>query len=284
MTFSVIYLIFIASVSAQSSPQASPRPPSGMLRASLPDGVIAIVNGTPIARADLDDAVQRSGQPDTPQLRQNLKQLLITREVLRQDAEGANYGAKSEVQQAMITAKMGTETQLYLKDNVHPKAVSDNAIKARYDAITASLGRVEYKSSLISVHDATTAAMILRELKAHKRFDELARQYSADSSAQFDGELPWVSFRVPVVQGQTQGLSFPIAQALAALQVGAVTTEPLRIGDMFVIVKLDAQRPTQPPSFDQVKGSLRQQLQAEALREATDQFVSGRVKQASIQQ
>ncbi|MBK3786652.1 peptidyl-prolyl cis-trans isomerase [Paraburkholderia aspalathi] len=255
---------------------------------ALPAGTIAIVNGAAIPQSQLDDAVrvavQVAHQVDTPQLRQALKQQLIVRELFRQGAEKAHYDTKPEVQQAMQAATVNAATQLYLKDNVHPEPVTDAQVKARYDAIVASLGKEEYKPRVITVADDATAKTVLKTLKSGSAFDALARQYSVAPNKAVGGELPWVSFKAPLTEGNTQGLPLAVAQAITQLPAGGVTPTAIAVGNERVIVKLDAKRPVQVPAFDQAKDTIRQQLQTLALEQASAKFTGGLLKGAVIQQ
>ncbi|MGS0895301.1 peptidylprolyl isomerase [Burkholderia stagnalis] len=251
---------------------------------AAPTGAVATVNGTAITQAEVDAVLRASRQPDTPQVRQAIKNQLITRVLIQQAAEKANYGSKPEVQTAMQVAKANAETQLYLKDSVKPDPVTDAQVKARYDEIVASLGQQEYKPCLIVVKDAAAAATVLSELKAGKSFEGLARQYSIAPSRDAGGELPWVSFKSPATEGKTSGLPVAIAQAVEKLPVGAVTPESISVDGARAIVKLDAKRPTQVPAFPQAQATIRQQLEALALEKASAQFVGGLLKGATIQQ
>lgn len=252
--------------------------------AALPTGTVAVVNGTPITHSEVDAVLKASRQSDTPQIRQAIKNQLITRVLIQQAAEKASYGSKPEVQTAMQVAKANAETQLYMKDNVKPAPVTDAQVKARYDEIVASLGKDEYKPRLIVVKDAATAATVLSELKAGKSFEGLARQYSIVPSRDAGGELPWVSFKTPATEGKTSGLPVAIAQAVEKLPVGAVTPESIPVDGARVIVKLDAKRPTQVPAFNATKTTIQQQLQALALEKASADFVGSLLKSATIQQ
>ncbi|QVN19000.1 peptidylprolyl isomerase [Burkholderia pyrrocinia] len=251
---------------------------------TLPAGTAAIVNGTSITQAEVDAVLKASRQPDSAQVRQAIKNQLITRVLIQQAAEKANYGSRPEVQTAMQVAKANAETQLYLKDNVKPEPVTDVQVKSRYDEIVASLGKDEYKPRLIVVRDAATAATVVSELKAGKSFEGLARQYSIAPSRDSGGELPWVSFKTPATEGKTSGLPVAIAQVLEKLPVGAVTPESITVDGARAIVKLDAKRPTQVPAFNQAQATIRQQLEALALEKASAQFVGGLLKSAAIQQ
>ncbi|UVE69647.1 peptidyl-prolyl cis-trans isomerase [Burkholderia pyrrocinia] len=255
--------------------------------ASQPSGTtatVATVNGTAITQADVDAVLRASGQPDSPQIRDAIKQQLITRVLVQQAAEKANYADKPEVKAAIQQAKTNAEVQLYVRDNVKPEPVTDEQIKARYDALVAALGKNEYKPRLIVVKDPATAATVLSELKSGKSFDGLARQYSMAPSRDAGGELPWVSFNTPAAEGKTGGLPLPIAQALEKLTVGAVTKDSIPVDGVRAIVKLDAKRPTQVPGFETAKPVLQQQLQAIAVEKASAQMIGNLLKGAKITQ
>ncbi|AXF24806.1 peptidyl-prolyl cis-trans isomerase [Burkholderia pyrrocinia] len=255
--------------------------------ASQPSGAaatVATVNGTAITKADVDAVLRASRQPDTPQIRDAIKQQLITRMLVQQAAEKANYGDKPEVKAAMQQAKANAEVQLYVRDNVKPEPVTDEQVKARYDELVAALGKNEYKPRLIIVKDPVAAATVLSELKSGKSFDGLARQYSMAPSRDTGGELPWVSFNTPAVEGKTGGLPLPIAQALAKLPVGAATTDSIPVDGVRAIVKLDAKRPTQVPGFEAAKPVLQQQLQAIAVEKASARMIGNLLKDAKVTQ
>ncbi|AWV05584.1 peptidyl-prolyl cis-trans isomerase (plasmid) [Burkholderia sp. JP2-270] len=255
---------------------------------SLSAGAVATVNGTPITKAEVDAVLQASRQPDTPQLRQAIKNQLIAQVLIRQAAEKANYGDKPEVKQTIQIAKSNAETQLFLRDSVKPEPVTDAQVKARYDEIVASLGKEEVKPRIIVTKDAATAATVLAGLKSGQSFDALARQYSQAPTAAAGGELPWVSFQTPVTEGKTQGLPLAVAQAITQLPAGGVTPQSIALGNDAnsprAIVKVDAKRPTQVPSFDAAKATIQQQLQALAIEKSTAIFVGGLMKNATIQQ
>lgn len=266
----------ITSASAQSS--------TDPLSATLPAGTLAIVNGVAIPQARLGEALRASGQPDTPQARQFFKQELITRELLRQYAEKQNYDTKPEVQQAVSVAKVAAETELYMRNNVHPEPVSEAQVKARYDEVVGTLGHEEYKLRIISVADDAAAETVLAKIKAGIAFDALVRQYSIASSKEEGGEMPWVSFKTPITEGKTQGVPLPVAEAAIRLPAGGVTPVPIVVNNVRVIVKLEAKRATQVPAYDEMKDTIRQQLQAAAFNKAGARFVGGLVKTAAIQE
>jgi hypothetical protein len=262
------------------APVTAPAPAS-----NLGPGVIAKVNNVAITDAQLQRAIQQSGLPDSPNLRTALKNQLVSRELFRQDAEKTHaYDNRPEVKQAMQEAKDAAITQLYLRDVIKPAPVTEQQVRAQFDSIVASLGDKEYKSRLIQVADAATAADVLTKLKAGADFAQLAQQVSLAQNKVRGGDLDWISFKTPAQEGQTQNLPLPIAQALIALPAGGLTLTPVNWNNAYFILKLEQVRPTLVPQYDDVKAVLRQQQEATALEKATVTVVSKLVKQAKIEQ
>ncbi|MDO3617326.1 peptidyl-prolyl cis-trans isomerase [Ralstonia pseudosolanacearum] len=251
----------------------------------LPLGVVAIVNGTQITQAQLDRAVTQTGMVANPNVVQALKQQLIARELFRQQAAKVPaYDKSPAVKQAVQEAHDAAITQAWLKDNIKPAPVTDEQVKARYDAIVGSLGDKEYKPRLIQVGDDVTAAQVITQLKQGGDFAKLAQQYSIAPNKARGGEMDWVSFKVPAEEGKTQNLPLPVAREIAALPIGGVSTAPVEIGAQRVIVKVDAVRPTQVPAYDTVKPAIKQALETAELERVTVQLVGGLLKQAKVVQ
>ena len=249
----------------------------------LPSGTVAIVNGTQITQAQLERAIGQAGVPANANVIQALKQQLIARELFRQQAaKNPAYEKSPAVKQAVQDAHDAAITQLWLKDNIKPAVVTDEQVKARYDAIVASLGDKEYKARVIQVGDEVTATQVITQLKQGGDFAKLAQQYSAAPNKVRGGELDWVSFKTPVEEGKTQNLPLPLAREISTLQVGATSAAPVETGNQRFIVKVDAARPTQVPAYDTARPAIKQALEAAELERATVQVVGGLLKTAKV--
>lgn len=282
---------FAASASAPA--QAANKPSSskpGVAAAAapasgpLPANAVARVNNVFITQDEVNAALKAANAPDTPVARTALKNQLIARELFRQAAAKQHYDTRPQVLAAMEQAKSLAMTQEFLRDQVKPVPVTDADVKAKYDAIVATLGDKEYKPSVIAVTDQDTAKTVLAQLKKGTDFAQLAKQYSKGPGAAQGGAMNWVSFKTPIQQGATQGWPEPVADAVTKLSQGAVTAAPVQVGDAFWIVKVDQERATQIPEYDAIKGPLRQQLEQVALQKATAQVVVDLMKNAVIQQ
>ncbi|MCI3203378.1 hypothetical protein DBA20_00150 [Pandoraea capi] len=250
----------------------------------LPTDAVASVNGVVISKVSVDAMVKASGQPDSPQLRELFKGQLIANELLKQAAQKQHYETRPEVQAALEAAKTMIVTRAYMTEHLNAAPVSDADVKAKYDAVVATLGENEYHASVIAVRDAVTAQTVLDELKKGTDFAALARQYSQGPNAAQGGQLNWVSFKTPITAGNTQNWPQPIAEALVKLPKGAVSAEPLKIGDQLWILRVDDKRATQIPKFEESAPLLRKQLEQVAMEKATAQIIGDLVKSARIQQ
>ena len=266
-----------------SNPAAVTAAPAAAASA-LPAGVVARVNNVSITQDQVDQAVHAANVPDTPVLRASIKNQLIARELFRQAAEQAHYATRPEVEAQVAQLKTGVIVQAYLRDQIKPVPVTDADVKAQYDKIIATLGDSEYKPSVIAVKDAATAQTVLDQLKKGVDFAQLAKQYSQGPGAAQGGALNWISFKTPIQAGNTQNWPQPLAEALVKLPQGAVSSEPVQVGDAFWILRVDQKRPTQVPQFDQTKDVLRKQLEQVAIEKATTQVVAGLIRNAHIQQ
>ncbi|CAH0445584.1 peptidyl-prolyl cis-trans isomerase [Ralstonia pseudosolanacearum] len=275
--FLKISIAVLSAVAAMAAPSAHAD--------GLPPGVIALVNGAQITQAQLDRAIAQSGAQANPQVAQALKQQLIARELFRQQAaKNSAYDKLPAVKQAMQEAHDAVITQAWLKDNIKPAPITEEQVRARYDAIVASLGDKEYKARVIQLGDDVTAAQVLAQLKQGGDFAKLAQQYSTAPNKVRGGDMDWVSFKVPVEEGKTQNLPLPLAREIATLAVGAASTAPVEAGSQRYLVKVEAARPTQVPGYEAVRQAIRQALETAELERVTVQVVGGLLKAAKIVQ
>ncbi|WP_042301461.1 peptidylprolyl isomerase [Paraburkholderia kururiensis] len=231
--------------------------------------VVATVNGVPLYRADLDNAMRAAGRLDTPAGRQEMLHALVGRELIRQAAERDGLGRSEAVQQAMRKAKVDAENRIYVAEHMQPQPVTDAQVRERYDAIVSELGPQEYRVSVMTLADEPTARFALMRLGQGEPFEKVAAQTGIQAA---DGNTSrWVSFREPATEGRTQGLPLPLAQALTTLKVGEVTPAPIAAAGRYVVARLDDRRPTAIPSYDSARESLRAALEA---RQRDDAFMA----------
>ncbi len=216
---------------------------------------IVTVNGkaVPKSRADMLISAQvAQGQPDSPELREAVKEELIRREVLAQAAAQKGLDKSTEVQAQMDMARQGVLIGAYLKDYVKRNPVSDAQLKKEYDDLKAKVGNKEYKVRHILVDKEEDAKAIIEKLKKGEKFDDLAKQSKDPGSKERGGDLGWASPAAFVK---------PFSDAMTKLEKGKYTSIPVKSDFGWHVIQLDDTRDTKIPPFEEAKGQIAQQMQ-----------------------
>ncbi|HEY8119325.1 MAG TPA: peptidylprolyl isomerase [Methylophilaceae bacterium] len=221
---------------------------------------VATVNGKPIKQSLLDfitrDATAR-GQKIDGNAKEIIVSKLISNELVYQEAQKAgldkqpDYIAKEELSRRELLANT------YLQDYLKKNPVSEADTKAAYDKYKAELGDKEYSARHILVATEAEAKDIIAQLSKGADFAKLAKEKSNDpGSKEKGGDLGWFS---------PGGMVKPFSDAVAKLQKGGVTSEPVQTQFGWHVIKLDDVRTAQPPAYDKVKDGLQKQLQQRQL-------------------
>src|SRR5205807_9375459 len=142
---------------------------------------IAKVNGVAVPASRLDLLVQQQksrGTPDNPQTRQMLKDELVNREVLAQEAQRAGFGKKAEVQAQVEMARQEIMVGAYLRDWVQKHPVSEDDVQKEYERAKSQTGDKEYHARHILVDTEDEETTIIGQLTQGTSFAELAQKNS----------------------------------------------------------------------------------------------------------
>ncbi len=104
---------------------------------------IAVVNGTPIPTSRADALVKQlvaQGQQDSPQLQQAVREELINREILMQEAAREGTAQRPEVKAQIAVAQQTVVLRSLIENFVKTHPVSDADVKARYDELVKQNG------------------------------------------------------------------------------------------------------------------------------------------------
>ncbi|MBS1161930.1 MAG: PpiC-type peptidyl-prolyl cis-trans isomerase [Proteobacteria bacterium] len=222
----------------------------------------ATVNGQPIPQSVFDAFVaeqKAQGAPDSPELQKAVKEELIRREVLAQEAKKKGLDKKAEVQGQVELAKQAVLIRAYLSEQVRAHPISEAQLKTEYEAIKANFGNTEYKARHVLVDKEDDAKAIIAKLEKGEKFSELAKQSKDPGSKDKGGELGWSAPNAYVK---------PFAEALTKLKKGEYTKAPVKSDFGYHVIQLDDSRPLTPPTYEQLKPQLQQRAgnqQVEAL-------------------
>ena len=213
---------------------------------------VATVNGQAIPQSTYDAFLteqKAQGAPDNAELQNAVKEELIRRELLAQEAKKKGLDKKGTVPGQVELAKQAVLIRAFLTDYSMSHPISDDKLKAEYEAIKANLGSTEYKARHILVEKEDDAKAIIAKLDKGEKFADLAKQSKDPGSKDKGGELGWSSPNAYVK---------PFGEALTKLKKGEYTKTPVKSDFGYHVIELDDSRPMTPPPFEQVKPQLQQ--------------------------
>ncbi|MGF6509252.1 peptidylprolyl isomerase [Paraburkholderia sp. 35.1] len=222
---------------------------------------IAVVNGTPIPKSRADALIQQlvhQGQQDTPQLQQAVREELVNREILMQEALRRGLPNRPDVKAQIAVAQQTVVLRALIEDFVKNNQPTDAEITARYNALVKDAGGKEYHLHHILVDNEQQAKELIAKIKAGASFEALAKQYSKDpGSGKNGGDLDWSDPKAYVPE---------FADAATHLQKGQMTDTPVHTQFGWHIIRVDDIRAVTPPPLEQVRAQIVQQIQQEKLQ------------------
>ena len=225
-------------------------------KAKTTDKAIAVVNGKaiPAGRAEIMMAAQiAQGQKDSPELRKAVRDELVRREMLAQEAQKKGLDKKPEVRDQIDFTRQNVLIGALLNDYVQSHPITDEAIKKEYEAIRASVAqKKEYKARHILIEKEADAKAIIDKLKKGEKFEELAKQSNDPGSKERGGELGWA---------MPDNFVKPFSEAMVKLEKGKFTETPVKSDFGYHVIMLDDMRDLKVPELDQAKGQITQRLQ-----------------------
>jgi len=213
--------------------------------------VLATVNGAEITEKDLEIAHIEIGEqlasiPEA-QRRRELVLYLIENELLASAArkDKLDEGAEAEAREKYYSRRALHDA--YYNKNVR-LAVDDAALKKVYDEEVAKLEpREEFRARHILVKSEEEAFEAIERINRGSDFAEVAKELSTGPSAPKGGDLGYSPMGQMVPEFE---------KAALALEKGKVS-DPVKTQFGWHVIKLEDKRTSKPPSFEDVKGSMK---------------------------
>lgn len=213
----------------------------------LADGVLATVNGRPIPRISVENVAQQivetGEEVDLPRILDEL----INLELLTQAAEELDLDKLPEISATLQLQYTQTMANAYLASKSAEMSFTEEELRAEYDAQSANVVRDEFRASHILLETAEDAMSVIAELDAGKSFAQAAAEHSIDPAGENGGDLGWFV-------GATMDPAF--AGALADMNVGDISSEPVQTEFGFHVINLVESRDAALPDFNSVKTGL----------------------------
>lgn len=242
---------------------------------------LATVNGQKIDSSVIDAQVaafraENSRAEDTPQLRQSLLENEVVNTVVAQEVKRLKLDRSAEFKDALAklraeakksgddkkpsfktvwqAVKYGLNGEAYALHIAKTQPVSEQEVKAVYDNISGFYkGTQEVQLGEILTDKEENAKKAVAVLKQYSLNDRTKRTGAPD------GYVP--------LKDLEQGVP-PLYQAIKDLKKGEFTATPLKNGDFYGVYYVNDSREVKVPSFDEMKGQIAGNLQAERIDRA----------------
>jgi len=230
------------------------------------EDVAATVNGVPISEKLLGLMLKQRtdlGKPVDPQARKAYLDRLASQLAVVQEAEKKGIDKRPEVMAQIELNRQAILVNTFVEDFYKSNPITDDEIKAEYERIKADEAGNEYKARHILVDSEADAKAIIAQLnKDPKAFDALAKEKSKDTvSKEKGGDLGWFLPKRMVPE---------FGAAVAKLEKGKFTQEPVKSMFGYHVILLDDSRPRVVGSIDQVR--LKESLQQQRLQKTFDEL------------
>jgi peptidyl-prolyl cis-trans isomerase C len=217
---------------------------------------VAIVNGkaVPTSRVEvLSNQLVKSGRPVTDDVKAQIREEVITREIFMQEAQKRGLAASQDYKEQMELARQTILIRELFADFKKKSPVTDADLKAEYDKFTAANSGKEYSARHILVEKEEEAKDIVARLKKGEKFEDIAKKMSKDpGSGTNGGDLGWSTAASYVPE---------FSQAMVKLEKGQLTETPVKSQFGWHVIRLDDTRDAKLPSFEELKPQIAQQME-----------------------
>ncbi len=221
------------------------------------DAPVAVVNGVSIPARLMDRNVQANvaqGQSDSPALRAALRDELIARELMTQEAVRRGLDKRRDTEDALQVLRQNVLIDALLQDDLSKSPITEAELKAEYDRQVRVLSAgdlQQYQLATIVLENEADARAVMAALRSGQSFESQARARSVDASKERGGELGWLL---------ADQMTPAISNVVVNLATGSVSAAPIQVGPFWHVVRLLGKRPYQVPAFEQSRPQLQAAL------------------------
>jgi peptidyl-prolyl cis-trans isomerase C len=222
---------------------------------------VARVNGVAIPQAKLDAILKARAaakQPDTPEVRAAIRDTLINQEIVAQEAVRRGIDKNPEVSAQIDLQRQETLVNAFVQEYMRTNPVNDDTMRKEYDRLKPTIPSREFKARHILVEKEDEAKEILAQIRKGASFEKIAAEKSKDTGSKGrGGDLDW---------GPANRYVKPFGDALGKLKKGQLTDAPVQSEFGWHVIRLDDERATKVPTFEEAKPQIQQMMQGQAVQ------------------
>jgi len=231
--------------------------------AAQTSGPAAKVNGANIPAYRLEAAIKSriaQGQADTPELRKGIRDALINQEVVAQEALKRGLEKQPHVAARIELDRQSVLVNAYFEDYMRKNPVTDDMLRKEYERIKPEIPTKEYKVRHILVEKEEDAKNIIAQIRKGGSFEKLAAEHSRDPGSKArGGDLDWAP---------AENYVKPFAETVIKLKKGTMTDAPVRTDFGYHIIRVEDERASKVPTFDEAKQQVQQMVQNQMVQKA----------------
>ena len=217
---------------------------------------VATVNGVDIDSSLLNmylaSRIQKPAEQASPEERDVVMQELTDIYLLTTQPNAKEVGEDPLVQAQIELQSRAALAQAVATDFFSKNPASDEEILAEYQAQMALAPSLQFKARHILVETQATATDLISQLNDGANFEELAKANSTGPTGPNGGDLGWFS---------PDQMVKPFSDAVAGLDDGAHTTEPVQTQFGWHVILREESRENQPPTLESVRDVLEQRVE-----------------------
>ncbi|MFN8178496.1 MAG: peptidylprolyl isomerase [bacterium] len=240
------------------------------------DKVVARAGDIQVTIGDFNDAwnkITPTNRPDisTLELKRTFANDLVNQRILLAEARRLGGITDSTVLGALEQRRRGDILSALYHDEIQAKV----EVKAKEVEDLYQHRAVNVRASHILLEDEETAKRVRADIEAHKiTFEDAAKKYSLDQGSRLKGgslgEIQW-------------NATLPDFQSRAFSQEPGVISEPFQTTFGFHLLRVDERIPKKLPSLDEMRPTLRSDLQRQQEQLLVRQFSAGLEQKAGLQ-
>lgn len=272
------------------------------LSGSLMAQTLVTVNGTKIDSGEIDRQVkflQENGQvrQDSPELRNDLLNRLVTRTLIAQEARRMNLQNMQELKDVSAKARAAAKeqgldkqpgfkqqwedyqadllNQAFIVTVLEKNPVTEAEVKSTYDAFKARYhGTDEIQMGQILTSKQEVAKKAVDELKNKQSFAEVARRYSEEPGVEQHGGMDVNYVALKDLEQQAP----PVFDTVKNLGKGQFNHTPLAGKGVYAVFYVNDKRKVNIPAFEELKNTIGADLEERRVAEA----IGGLYRKANI--
>jgi len=280
---SLVLLTSLAALLAcQQGKKEEGSAPAGVSGTAAPENageVIATYGNHKLTSGQIMRELERLPPPSrtylaVPERKRQFVDNLIMNDLLFDEGRQAGYDRDPEIERQVEDLRKRLVVQRVMRQYQAPPTVTDEQVKAYYDANPDIYSTTQIHASHILVKDEETAKQIRDELRAHpEKFADLAKEKSIDTTtAQKGGDLGTFG----------QGRMVPdFERAAFSLKAGQVS-DVVKTQYGYHIIMVTERKEGERKPFDQVKEQIRAMLRNKALQDQVQSHYDALKKSADV--